>query len=197
MEVLDERFVVFCRERKSYDYLAAGMTKAKIILDHDMAFRLTGEILKARVGTSDAEKRIIAEVAQKLKGVPLAARFMREDCESVGGYETDMDLSGFVYGSEMAPKDYIRFAAKLMLAAVDSVEAVITDRLHVGIAGAFMGKETYLLDNSYGKLSSVYAHSLADNPLVHFVAEMPEGLRPRRATASDLKRFSRVLGQTA
>ncbi|MDR0679525.1 MAG: polysaccharide pyruvyl transferase family protein [Puniceicoccales bacterium] len=37
INILDERFIVFCREEKSYKYLLDGKTKAKITLD-DMAY---------------------------------------------------------------------------------------------------------------------------------------------------------------
>ena len=38
IELLDERFTIFCREKNSYDYLINSKTKAKIYLDDDMAF---------------------------------------------------------------------------------------------------------------------------------------------------------------
>ena len=61
-----------------------------------------------------------------------------------------------------------------MLMAVDCADAIITDRLHVGIAAALMGKEVFLLDNTYGKLSGVYNHSLKQNPHIHFCTTMPD-----------------------
>lgn len=38
IEIIDERFTIFCREKKSYDYLTNANTKAKIYLSDDMAF---------------------------------------------------------------------------------------------------------------------------------------------------------------
>jgi glycosyltransferase involved in cell wall biosynthesis len=190
ISVLDERFVIFCREKKSYDYLVNACTKAKIILDHDMAFRMTKQILdsKGKIGTK--EKKIIARAEQGLKHVPMVAKFMREDCESICKYKTDMDLSLYVYGNEFAPRGYIDFSAKLMLSAVDSVDAIITDRLHVGIAGALMGKDIYLLDNSYNKVSGVYEQSMAGNPHIHFVKTIPHNLSPKHTATDNFKRLA-------
>lgn len=39
IDIPDERFVVFCRKKQSYDYLKNAHTKAEILLDHDMVFR--------------------------------------------------------------------------------------------------------------------------------------------------------------
>lgn len=38
IEMFDERFTIFCREKKSYDYLINSKTKAKVYLSDDMAF---------------------------------------------------------------------------------------------------------------------------------------------------------------
>ena len=38
LEIIDERFTIFCREKNSYDYLINSNTKAKIYLSDDMAF---------------------------------------------------------------------------------------------------------------------------------------------------------------
>ncbi len=38
IEIIDARFTIFCREKKSYDYLTSANTKAKIYLSDDMAF---------------------------------------------------------------------------------------------------------------------------------------------------------------
>jgi exopolysaccharide biosynthesis predicted pyruvyltransferase EpsI len=46
---------------------------------------------------------------------------------------------------------------------------VFTDRLHVGIFSAILGKETYLYPNSYFKNKGVYEYSLRKFPNVKFV----------------------------
>ena len=44
---------------------------------------------------------------------------------------------------------------------INSHETVITDRLHVGVAAAILGKTTIVADNNYGKISSIYSYSLS------------------------------------
>ncbi|MDR0666890.1 MAG: glycosyltransferase [Campylobacteraceae bacterium] len=193
-DIMDERFVVFCREKRSYVYLNAQKTGAKIILDHDMAFRMQKEILYAGITTkSDMENNILLRAAAGMTKVGRIAKFMRQDCESAGNYKTDFDLSNIAYCSFTAPKEYMDFNTKLMLYIVDSVDAVITDRLHVGIAAALMSKEVYLLDNSYGKLSGVYEQTMKDNPKVHFVTKMPCKLKPKKTATDNFKQIADIV----
>lgn len=194
VKALDSRFTVFCREKKSFDYLTAQKTGATVLLDHDMGFRLTpdilhGGILLKRKHEMDAARETAKRVSRMFHDMPKVFMAMRVDCESTGGHETDGDLSDCAHGEATASRMYIDFITKTMLAAVDSVDVVITDRLHVGIAGALMGKEVYLLDNSYGKLSSVYKHTLMGNPQVHFTDRIPCGIVPRRTATDNLRRL--------
>lgn len=48
-------------------------------------------------------------------------------------------------------------------------DVVVTDRLHVAIMAMHVGKEVYMLDNDYGKLSGVYEVSLKDRANVHLL----------------------------
>lgn len=48
-----------------------------------------------------------------------------------------------------------------MLPENDCYGEIRTNRLHVGIVGALLGKRVVLHDNSYGKNRAVWEHSLA------------------------------------
>lgn len=48
VDVLDERFTVFCRERASYDYCLSRNGKARFLLADDMAVAAEPEMLKKR-----------------------------------------------------------------------------------------------------------------------------------------------------
>ena len=103
--------------------------------------------------------------------------FLRNDCEKKPDIicpQGDIDLSAMGGGSVKSSREHIAFSAMLMLSVVDSVQTVITDRLHVGIAAALLGKEVYLLDNSYRKLSEVYKRSLQSLSNVHMCRIWPE-----------------------
>lgn len=52
---------------------------------------------------------------------------------------------------------------------ITMAELVVTNRLHVAIPAALLGKETYLIDSGYHKLRGIYEHSLRDNDSITFV----------------------------
>lgn len=172
IDILDEKFIIFCREQQSYDYLMSKKTKAKIILDHDMAFRITEKTLKRELQVGPDEIRIANKLRHKK--VNKVAWFTRTDCECAGNYKSDMDLSSYAYGSETAPRQWINASAMLMLETVARARTVITDRLHVAIAASLVSSDVYMLDNTYGKLSAVYEHSMKDRPRVHFCKSISE-----------------------
>lgn len=51
-----------------------------------------------------------------------------------------------------------------LLSILKELDIVISDRLHICIAGLLAGCRVYFLDNNYGKLSGVYRQSLSDHP---------------------------------
>ncbi len=166
IDVMDERFVVFCREHRSYNYLKSKNTKAKILLDHDMAFHISRTALHFKSHRNHEERKLLRQL-NKIKIVRVM-KFMRSDAESVQRCGSDMDLSGYVFRDEYTSFRRAAFVAQQMLAVVDKADIVITDRLHVSIAASLMGKRVYMLDNSNKKLSGVYEHSMKHFSNVHF-----------------------------
>lgn len=176
INILDEKFVVFCREKQSYDYLCAQQTKAKIILDHDMALRATVKILREEIIITPERKSLLQRMSPILRRIPKSARLLRNDIEKSNTYQTHYDLSN-AFGSRTMSKNDVNFAAQMMLSVVDLYESIITDRLHVAIAASLMGKEVYMLDNSYHKLSMVYQNSLANQKNIHLCSKFPTDIQ--------------------
>lgn len=173
IDAMDERFVVFCREKRSYEYIKGANTRATVLLDHDMAFRMTTKQIRKPYKTS--AKMLDALNQVDWGQIPKNAMFMRADGESAGKYKTDLDVSELAgWYSLSAKPGWIDFCAQLMLSVVNQADAVVTDRLHVAIAGLLTGKTVYMLDNTYGKLSAVYEHSMKQFENVHFCTTMPE-----------------------
>ncbi len=191
LAALDERFTVFCRERRSFDYLRENSGGAKIILDHDMAFRVNKSLFEQPFLLCPETRRIVINLsrhcpaAQNKTGV-----FLRGDCESACGRSGGIDLSDFGYGGNSSTNEYMYAVARIMLSFVDCHESIVTDRLHVGIAGALMGKEVYLLDNSYKKLSGVFHNSMGAYPRVHLVDDVPASVG---AGSPPTENFARLL----
>ena len=190
LDVLDERFTVFCREKRSYDYCISKNSRAKFFLTDDMAFSL--DLSRYRLNSFDKNllkqnledisdenlmflhknlyqtykslfKLIVDEL--KLKTVEQNGKkvgyFMRGDEEkSISElYVPAIDLSLFACSS-CADSGVVRILSKLFMQAIDSVEVVVTDRLHVGLVAALLGKRVFLFDNSYGKVSGIFEQSL-------------------------------------
>ena len=170
IDALDERFVVFCREKRSYEYLMKANTRAKILLDHDMAFRL--EYMPRLIKTVGKGACVVNSVS--FKAIPKTAFFMRIDRESAQKYKTDLDVSDITYGMQHDDRKWIDFCTGLMMNVVNCADTVITDRLHVAIMAHLLNKTVYMLDNTYGKLSAVYEHSMKQFENVHFCTKLPE-----------------------
>lgn len=82
--------------------------------------------------------------------------FFRTDVESSNKIEIpssnrDISLEGHHY-SEMYP----------FLKAISEYEVIQTDRLHVAIAGALLGREVHLYPGSYFKIRAIYESSIKD-----------------------------------
>lgn len=127
------------------------------------------------------------------------AWFMRRDQEKtdvIGGALPDvlfMDLSR--YGGGDCRDELVNYlGVELFLHAINEVDVVVTDRLHVGVGAALLGKHLVWLDNSYGKVSGVFHNSMTHIPNIHFVqskAELEEVLKHLAATASITSRHPR------
>ncbi|MDD3149323.1 MAG: polysaccharide pyruvyl transferase family protein, partial [Candidatus Gastranaerophilales bacterium] len=199
LEVLDERFTVFCREKRSYDYCVSHNSSAKFYLVDDMAFSLDlsfiNENSDSKISTINEEtilslyqnaynpyKRVSRKLSDALKtktkcihkGSRLAY-FLRNDAERYfdNTHFDIIDLSKFACSS-CVDKGIVYHLSKLFIMAINSVNIVVTDRLHVGIAGALLGKEVLLLDNTYKKVSGVYEQSMSNMKNVKFVSDIKD-----------------------
>lgn len=176
IDLLDEKFTLFCREKSSFDYLKSKNLKSKVILDHDMAFRMSPNILKEQLFLSNYDLNILKEIQNKLNNINKAPKFLRQDDESINHSGTDLDLSRCMGLSENSSEKHILSWGKLMLCIVDTFDTIITDRLHVGVAALLMGKNIFWLDNSYKKVSGIYQQTLKNHPNIHFTNHIPNAI---------------------
>jgi len=214
LEIMDERFTVFCREEKSYNYLLSSGVKAKVILAHDMAFFITDDFQK-NVALPLCHEfrrpwRKIMESASRLSQQDgfSVAYFLRTDTEASADWgkidiQPTLDLSLVVISDSRDPNE-VSYFSKLFFAGIDMADVVITDRLHVGIGATLLGKEVFLFDNHYGKISGVYKRSMQQCPHAHFVDDVQklpdilaraidEGRVKRTASLKNLEKIGEVL----
>ena len=192
---LDERHIVFCRERVSYDYCRSRNQRAQFYLADDMAFHLSLDELKTTPlhgeNGNEAERAAAACIKSGLfarlhRGVKRASQtveingekkkvafLLRVDGEKGNDYSSiaTYDISGawgYVKGGKM---HYNAEILRQFSSALKQVDIVVSDRLHACIMAYLSGREVYMLDNAYGKLSGVYQQSLKDKPNVHLLAD--------------------------
>lgn len=197
LKVLDERFIVFCRERRSYDYCRAENSLAEFHLADDMSFFL--DLDRSVIPGSDIRsippdhansvypeykkyQQVRENVTASLReGMYIlskggrAANFIRTDGE--GRHDTggppSLDITQSAVGS-CANKGALRHMVNLFLSAIDCLDVVVTDRLHAGIAATLLGKKTFLLDTARNELPGVYDLSMSSRPNVRLLNSRQE-----------------------
>ena len=149
LQTVPDHVTVYAREKVSFDLAAACIADAgRLKLSQDLALRYDYTSWKARAGSGTlAAFRTDAEAALEVSGI------------------CSIDVSR--YGD--------KYDAWPLLDVVSRFETVHTDRMHVGVAAAMMGKQTFLYDNSYHKIRAVYEHSLVGLAHVTYMgARVPE-----------------------
>jgi len=176
IEIFDERFTIFCREKQSYDYCILRNNRAKFIVADDMAVNMDFGIFKNKLydtvilnefldGKQEFSYKNYSTILKKINKNLSSVKdfsigyFLRKDAESTGNNNAGFDLSG-LGGSYCLDSGFCFITSRLFLSVIDKFDTIVTDRLHIGIAAAKLGKKVYLLDNLYKKISSVYEYSL-------------------------------------
>lgn len=141
---------IFCRERTSYkNALENGANPERTHLSHDLTLFLNKEYFKKYFQDSAGELHVL-----------------RTDVESTHAVEVppqNIDISLSWNGDIWTSPDFCRHVTHSLAAFIAPYESVVTDRLHVSILSAFLGKKVTLLSNQYFKNQAIYEHSLKEN----------------------------------
>ena len=194
---LDERHTIICREHRSFDYCCSLAPKARIMLGDDMGLQLSiadlpelQNVPALSLSSNEEEqqqKHLLTQGWAKntIKGVcnstisstidgktERIAFLLRTDKEksSVLSSPLSYDISR-TWDASCRETAYNAYFMRVFAEALSYPSVIVTDRLHVGIMAFHCGKEVYLLDNDYGKLSGVYHQTLADKSNVHLLAD--------------------------
>lgn len=170
----NEKFVVFCREKQSYDYCKSLNDKATFILADDMVIGANFEMYnngfynptQINKFTNNSNitiesyielyKKYSAEKNRAIAKLETIEDFsvgylLREDKEKVFNIDSSaisMDISSYL-GGYGCDKSYDYICTKLFLELINKFDIVVTDRLHIGICATKLGKRVLLIDNSY------------------------------------------------
>lgn len=186
ISLFDERFTIFCRDERSYNYVQSFKTKAKIYLAHDMAFSWQERNLKLLkkepedaipLGKRYTLWNYIYPLCKNIQNIKVGKQtykvsyLLREDKEQVNGQKNpgcSFDLSGAYLGNFMhKPTTY--WLLRLFRSTIQCSDIIVTNRLHISIMASKLGKEVILLDNSYGKVLSIWQMSMQDIKNVHLI----------------------------
>ncbi len=180
---LDGRCTLICREQRSLDFCRIHAPGANLLLGHDMALLWSPEETRVRarkamlshITDPVLDLRNLKQIMRRLyhRGKVLAGTLnaFRQDVESQSDTVPDdnIDLSQAFATDSMAPA-YSACAVNALARFIDRADLVRTDRLHITIMAAALGKQVEMHDNNYGKNRSVYEHSLAARfPNIRFI----------------------------
>jgi exopolysaccharide biosynthesis predicted pyruvyltransferase EpsI len=120
------------------------------------------------------------------------AWFMRRDQEKTDVIGDSMPGIPFMdlsrYGGGDCRDELVNYlGVELFLQAINEVDVVVTDRLHVGVGAALLGKHLVWLDNAYGKVCGVFQNSMTHIPHIYFAnskAELDQILKDLASSAS-------------
>jgi exopolysaccharide biosynthesis predicted pyruvyltransferase EpsI len=179
---LNSNCFVFCREVPSYDFVKLHATQANVFIDDDLA--LSCDLLKTRnqMGNfvSELSGSLLLRDAKRFlrAGVHLAKSWrnrrllncMRADVErtNVAMPSLNIDLPQAFAGDDMSPASALHSMFFLMK-FISFFETVCTNRLHVSVMAAMLGKTVRFSNNSYGKNFDIFVHSIQERyPNVHW-----------------------------
>ena len=166
---MDERCLIFAREPASYEYVNAHRTRSQVFCGHDLALFLGDADIarlpwslphaKARLSWIKPYAKLMA-VAKLLDGT---LRCFRTDLEAtkVPIPRFNSDLSARFYSSDMS-REACTNTAKLLRRIMKAYDRVETNRLHLAILAAILGKPVRMFDNIYGKNRSIFEYSVKD-----------------------------------
>lgn len=181
LATLDERFSILCRDKTSYAWVKNYAPRVNVALARDIVLEIDLEDLKQRTSTLRHKLALFLDfywlknfirwrlaVARIKPEIDGTLKILRSDIES-----SDLNIANKKPERKIIKKyDLMRYnGVKTYSAATDQItldvfkcidksERVITDRLHVSLIAALLGKPVCLLENSYGKLSGVWELAL-------------------------------------
>jgi exopolysaccharide biosynthesis predicted pyruvyltransferase EpsI len=182
---------IICREPISYAHVRKYAPRANVLLMDDLAFSLDAEsILRAKTKTRAfiKNRRIRTWMLRDLLlGILLPARQLpgkiskggdwltlnafRKDIESSHRLlpRDNVDLATmFGYGTDSESISF--YVTYRTLKIINRYRIVRTDRLHICIAAALLGKTVEFFSNNYYKCEAIYQYSMKENfPNVHWM----------------------------
>lgn len=174
----NENVDIIAREEVTYNHVKKHALKANIFLADDLGFGLNVEkILSKKLGFGmhlinlQLPVRIFlqsnyAEVMYRAKKLVYSGKNHILNCFRIDKEKSNIDIpsgnidvsSIFAYGTEGEIKAF--YASYRLLNFINHYQEIRTNRLHIAIGGALLGKEVKLYPNNYYKCEAVYESSI-------------------------------------
>ncbi len=176
---LGENVTLICRERTSFDYVKDEAKKCRVLLTDDMAFTLDVKKIINHKSVFPSNLRDIINTIRFLPKVFLIERRIAKAQLSVTGnvlqaFRTDVEAPGRelnagnidvseVLRHRMYPRYICDRITHAFVKCINNYDIIRTDRLHVCIVAALLGKEVKFYPGSYYKNEAVYKMSLEND----------------------------------
>ncbi len=115
------------------------------------------KVLRAKFGLWCGQKHLW----RRQRNMSLNCVRTDSEASSAGIPKGNIDLSEvFSYGAQAEPLAY--YSTRSLIEYLQEFDEITTNRLHLGIAGAILGKSVRMFSNSYYKCRAVYEYSMKD-----------------------------------
>ena len=178
LKKLDENVDIITREEVTYNHVKKNALRANVFLADDLGFSLNVEKILSKMprfslhlvnlklpvrillqGNYTEMKHRARKLFQNEKKHVLNCFRTDQEKSDIDIPSDNVDLSSiFSYGVDSKEKAF--YVCYRLLNFINSYEEIRTNRLHVAIAGALLGKEVKLYSNSYYKCEAVYEFSI-------------------------------------
>jgi len=181
MSILDDRFTVFCQDKKSYDYCTGNNTKAQFILAENMLINANLDIFKTDFYNGKNIERFNSKEKSELKVLtdkiyPYYKEKTMMTLNAISKYDTHkagyllyeskeheekfpdvFDLATLL-GSYCCDEGLTYTLGKLYMHVIDNFNLIVTDRVNIAITASKLGKKVLLLKND--DTSAIYNETL-------------------------------------
>ena len=174
---LDSNCTLFCREPPSLEFVKRVAPKVNAFLAPDVTlecnFDLTKQEMRAQGLIAMRNKSLLLRNSKRLARALCHKVANFADSHTLNAYRADIektviklpknnfDLSQAFAADDMFPLSSLH-ATYFMMKFIERFGAVSTNRLHVGIMSAMLGKDVDFYDNAYGKNRDVFFYCLRD-----------------------------------
>lgn len=176
-----KHLTICVRDKYSYRFLKTFRFGNDIRLMPDMAFCIDKEELTQMSLPSIHKDLIFKRIDKERTSVESYMMlsenydvsdwpFYEEKDEQMEHLEALIKEEKWSEADEYAVKVYMPQRVRTGVELISRYDKVISNRLHGAILAALLGKEVYIVDNSYGKNSQYYNAWLKDMPNVHLVS---------------------------